>query len=324
MSRPRLILHIGSQKTGTTAIQGFLKSQQAELQDHGLHFLEAGRTNIAHNSVLRHINNGQAEAIAAEMVAEVQAQPDKCSVISSEMFFRPGFAQFFADHFPASLREETKVLVYLRRQDKYAEAMYKQRVKNGRYQGSPSEYAAEHVNLDYMLTLAQYALAFGHRNIIVRPFERSHFPGGDVLRDFASHASLSDELFDTYAASGANATLSREISEQLGVLNRSGQDVNTREIIRHIIRTNPPDAFRSGDCYSLVERLRIAVKYAASNDALRRAFCPELPELFDMSDLEDDRAYVLPDPIEKARRLRRAKAIVSASRAELDIAAMQD
>ena len=66
MEKPRLILHIGSQKTGTTSIQGFLKNKADALAVEGVNYISAGRTNIAHNSVLQAINqNGGQNAASA-------------------------------------------------------------------------------------------------------------------------------------------------------------------------------------------------------------------------------------------------------------------
>lgn len=313
MDRPRLVLHIGSQKTGTTTLQGFLKTQTDALAQEGFHFLNAGRTNIAHNSIIQLIRKGDGQKIAEEILAEIAAHPNKTCIISSEMFFRKDMAQYFAKVLPAALRLQTKVVVYIRRQDKYAESMYKQRVKNGRYQGTPVEYATSVVNLHYGQTLAHFASAFGARNLVVRPFERSIFPGGDVLQDFARHVGIPDALAQDYKHPSANATLSREVSELLGKLNREHPDVNTKEIIRHIMRNRPKGTINSADCLDLETRRAIMRSHAAENEEVRAAYCPALPALFDMSDLFNEEAYPMPTEHERKLRQTQAEAAVSAA-----------
>ncbi len=308
--RPRLILHIGSQKTGTTTIQGFLKNSAPQLSELGVHYVKAGRTNIAHNSVLQHINKGNGAEVATAMLDEIISHPDQCCVISSEMFFRREIAHFFARYFPMELRRHTTVLAYVRRQDKYAEAMYKQRVKNGRFRGSPADYAHAVVNLNYGSILGPFARAFGLGNVLVRPFERKHFPGGDVLRDFASIAALPDEIIASYETPSANASLSREVSEKLGDLKRSGSDVNTRDVIRYLMANKPAGAVRSGDCYALRERREMMKQHRIANEALCATYRPDLAALFDTSDLSDDTAYAVPTAEEQETRETQARAAI--------------
>lgn len=308
--QPRLILHIGSQKTGTTTLQGFLKRQTKPLAKAGFHYIKAGRTNIAHNSIIQLIRKGQGLDVAQQILDEISEHSDKTCFISSEMFFRSEMAQYFAEHLPPALRLKTRVIIYLRRQDKYAEAMYKQRVKNGRYQNTPENYAANVVNLDYGKVLADFAASFGTRNVIVRPFERALFPNSDVLYDFAKHTTIPEELVAEYSFPSANGTLSREVSEQLGVLNRSAERINTREIIRYIASHRPEGATRTADCLDLATRRQIMATHAAGNEDVRATYCPELPALFDLADLFSDSSYPMPDKAERALRQKQATAAI--------------
>ena len=310
MQRPRLILHIGSQKTGTTSIQGFLKSQTNALEGEGLSYVKAGRTNIAHNSVLQSIKKDGGADVALSMLYEIEKRPDLTHVISSEMFFRAGLATWFETHFPEDLRAQTKVLAYIRRQDGYAEAMYKQRVKNGRYSGAPEDYATQVVNLDYGSVINSFARVFGAENMALRPFERRHFPKGDVLADFCAIAGLSDNILTNYDHPSSNATLSREVSELLGDMKRAGTDHNTRDIIRKLIAIRPEGAIRSGDCLPLALRRQIMSQHAASNEALRARYLPEIDTLFDLSDLEQTARYSQPTPRQLKLRKAEAKAAI--------------
>lgn len=69
--RPGLILHVGTQKTGTTTIQGFLKNMSNELAVAGLHYLKTGRTNIAHNVMIQMIRKGRGPGLAKRILKEM-------------------------------------------------------------------------------------------------------------------------------------------------------------------------------------------------------------------------------------------------------------
>lgn len=316
--RPKLIIHVGTQKTGTTTIQGFLKNSTEALSEAGVHYLNTGRTNIAHNIMIKMIRNGRGPGMARRMIKEMGRNGGKTCVISSEMFFRPEMADYFAKFFPQELRGQSKVVVYLRRQDKFAEAMWKQRVKNGRYTGTPADYLSQNNNLNYLPTLNYYADVFGRDNMIVRPFERPHFPDGDVLLDFAEHCHVPIELARAYDLPSSNATLSKEVSEGLGRLNREKSGINTRQLIRILSRLKPEGAIRSGDCYDLETRRDVMAQFAEVNEEIRAIYCPDLKQLFDTSDLDDEASYPVPNPSVLALHEAQARAAIDLAVAELN------
>lgn len=317
--RPRLLLHVGTQKTGTTTIQGFLKNTTEPLAAAGVHYLNTGRTNIAHNVMIQMIRKGRGPGLAKRLINEMGRHPDKTCVISSEMFFRKDMADYFAEHFPQEIRENTKIVIYLRRQDKFAEAMWKQRVKNGRYTGSPLDYMGSNKNLNYLPTLNHFANVFGKENLIVRPFERDHFPDGDVLLDFAGHCHLPLDLAKSYDVPSSNATLSKEVSQGLGRLNRDNSGINTKDIIRTLSRLRPEGAIRSGDCYDLSTRRAVMKEFAETNAMIREAYCPDLTALFDLSDLDDDTAYAQPSEDEQQLRARQANDAIAIAMEDMGV-----
>lgn len=316
--RPRLILHVGTQKTGTTTIQGFLKNSRKALHEAGVHYLSTGRTNIAHNAMIPMIRKGRGPRMAKRLIAEMGRHGDKISIISSEMFFRKDIANYFAVHFPRDILDATRVVVYLRRQDKYAEAMWKQRVKNGRYAGSPQDYVAGHKSLNFLPILDHFADVFGEKNIIACPFERAHFPKGDVLQDFATHCHIPTELAASYSYPSSNATLSKEVSEELGRMNRGKSGINTKQVIRTLSRLRPDGAIRSGDCFTLAERRAMMARFADCNEDLRAKYCPDLPQLFDVSDLEDPEKYPAASSALLSQRAQQAKAAIDVALADLN------
>ncbi|WP_131814556.1 hypothetical protein [Cognatishimia maritima] len=263
------------------------------------------------------IRKGRGPGMAKRLIAEIEQHKGKVNVISSEMFFRGFIADYFAANFPSELLKDTRVVVYLRRQDKYAEAMWKQRVKNGRFQGTPQEYVSEHKSLNFKSKLDRFSEVFGDNNIVVRPFERAQFPGGNVLRDFAALCEIPDELVGNFENPASNATLSKEVTEELGRLRRSEADINTRQVIRTLGRIRPEGAIRSGDCYALDERRALMARFAESNEAIKERYCPELPQLFDTTDLENPDAYPIVSAALRRQRVKQAKEAIERALSEM-------
>lgn len=295
-----LIIHIGSPKTGTTAIQGMLKVNRNALAERGLSYVQAGRTNIAHNSMVKPLLKGRAEEIFAGIRAEIEAAPDHTHVLSSEVFFQPAVATALAKGL-SGLPSDIRVVGYVRRPDLYVEAMYKQKVKNGRIAPDPDAFLEGWMpHLAYAPVLTAYRNAFGSDAMRVRPFERRHFPDGDVINDFLGAAGLQGHVELSRPETPSNKTLSRAVSEHLGRVNRHTR-FNTRVMIREIAAAGAPDTIRSGDVYDKPARLRIIEATKADQAEVAAAYFPNLDPSFDTSDLADGAPDPYPSPQEAVR-----------------------
>lgn len=316
---PRLLLHIGTEKTGSTAIQSFLHDQKDRLTESGVNFIRAGRRARAHNRVLQARRQGRLAEVMAAIVTEIRNLPGMTHVLSSEMYFGAGLAPDLAAQLPDDIRENTRVLAYIRRQDKFLEALYKQRVKNNKFRGSPNEFRRRKDNVArYSKVLDAYADAFGPENLIVRPFERRQFPGGNVNRDICNILGLANMPDSAFPGATGNVTLSYEVTRLIARI-AAATDINTRDIIRHLSQTRPPDAICSNDCFSLRERRDILEDYAEENAYVLATYCPALPRLFDVTDLAPDAPDPLPSPDERLRRAHRAQDIVFQAIADLRV-----
>lgn len=307
---PRLIIHIGSQKTGSTSIQTFLTQNPEKLRAAGLCYVKAGRGPASHNRIAVKYMTTNFPAIMEKLVAEVRSAPEMTHIVSSEMLFTPRLARSLAEHLPSDLIADTRIIGYIRRQDKFLEAMFKQVVKTGRFTGSPAEYMTKRdAALNYSKVLDAYAAEFGPHNIDIIPYEPARFAMKNVILDIARRLGLTGISPDDLPQSFSNITLSREISEILGLIARS-TDINIAELIRVIIRNRPEGAFHSGDSYSLAERKAIVDRYAEDNEQIRATYCPDLAALFDTSDLAADLDAADLPPAERLHRLRQAQLAV--------------
>ncbi len=282
-------LHIGTPKTGSTSLQGFLSQNEEQLRrDAGINYMTAGRKHIAHNPLAAAARRGGIEPILDAIVAEADAQPELTHVISSEMLFNFYTTRKLIGTIPDALRGRTKVLCYVRRQDIYLEALYKQLLKNSRIQPDRQAFLEDSDrHLRYFDVLSTYAEVCGAENIIARPFSTKTLLEGDVVLDFAKQIGLT--MQDDFVANDgfANKTFSAEMSEMLATMGEV-TDFNVREVIRELSAIDHPGTIRSRDVFTIAQRRALMAKLAPDNAKLVETFMPGHGAFFDASDLEDN------------------------------------
>jgi len=290
-------LHIGSPKTGTTSLQGFLNANATALAARGVNYVRAGRSNIAHNRLAMAARRGSAAAELAAIDAECHAAPEAEHILSSELLFNAHTARRITTAISAGQIPRCRIVCYLRRQDSYLAALYKQLLKNGRIPPDREAFLANAPrHARYLETLAIYADRFGAANLIVRPFARDRLAAGDIVVDFANLTGLDFATDMERNATFANKTFSVEMSELIA---RTGTDgaVNTRELIRELISLDLPGTIRAHDVFTLEQRRRLMAGFTAENAEIARRFLPADEVFFNTDDLYDGE---VPDPVPDA------------------------
>ncbi len=213
----RAILHIGTEKTGTTSIQSFLTQNRKELAQFGYAYLQSAGLpsnrklatycfNSDHHDD-HHVSLGIVEPekrekwrsdFASDFEKEIKGlAPNIHSVfISNEQLHSRLFSleeiQRVKDTL-GSYFESVEVYVYLRRQDKMACSLYSTALKCG--------HSMEHIlpqvaELDhyynYEVLLDKWSEIFGEDSITVRVFDRKELVSGDLLSDFLSVSNSQD------------------------------------------------------------------------------------------------------------------------------------
>jgi glycosyltransferase involved in cell wall biosynthesis len=126
----RILLHIGTHKTGTTSIQRSLQAQAARLRQQGVWYPPAG--DAQHWRLAYDLRAGNRRPLLAAL-AEARQQGCDTLLLSSEAFLEQapfGLARELA--FLRQEADEVNIILYLRRQDLYWESLYREAVKNGR------------------------------------------------------------------------------------------------------------------------------------------------------------------------------------------------
>ncbi len=255
----RIILHIGTPKTGSTALQLFLTDNQKLLEQGGIGYYPR-----LHRY---HLYSGwmNADWLLAQVMTTTTSSPpelkpwhrkeldayferDMASLLKEEL---ASFRAYLKDHDTIILSDEIlwdyaayyrdfwtivrncllsfcgdtviDVIVYLRRQDIWALTKYKEDMRN--HFPHPlyfHESLADYErlgHLDYDARIRRLEDAFGGEHLIVRPYERSQLIEGDVSRDFISSCGLSWRE-DYVSRKESNRSNTLKASYGLAVINK--------------------------------------------------------------------------------------------------------
>ena len=204
----RLILHIGTPKTGTTSIQRFLNEEHAnvplELIDscgglYGYKFLSVPsfgdnvapefEARIPEKYRLSSAHEIDWSAIEAEI--REKRHSGRPFFISEEHFYavydKDNMAIVELAQRLKALFDQVTILVYIRDQRAYVKSTYSQLVKRGRITQSFGDYVGDtrhlHDLCDYATRLDLWARAFGHSAIQVIPFQKEALVEGNLIVD---------------------------------------------------------------------------------------------------------------------------------------------
>lgn len=206
MKETTLYLHIGTPKTGTTAIQEYLGEHKDYLESKGFCYPELRQINAplvrnAHFLAYRDFNL-DLEKENWNKLAELSQRFDNIILSDEVVFYSGGQSPYFWERVVKKCKElhfNLKVIVYFRRQDEYMLSFYEQIIKIRKSKSFTYHDTAyiepffEH-ELDYY-TYTQRIISFiGKENVIVRPYERAQFYDNNpsIVYDFAHIIGLTD------------------------------------------------------------------------------------------------------------------------------------
>lgn len=210
----RVILHIGTEKTGTTSIQAALNADRRALKAKGILYPSLlGSTNHSELYVLsgaalpgddvllwEETRTGLSgrkyvAACTESFLSEVSEGRYHTLVLSCEFFHsRVASSEMVLDAIESlcGYIPSVRVLVYLRRQDELAVSAFSTRIKMGdvgRIFDLPI-YSRNENYLNYRKLIELYQCCFGRDSVSPRIYDRTRLIGGDVVRDFYSAAAL--------------------------------------------------------------------------------------------------------------------------------------
>jgi hypothetical protein len=241
----QLILHIGTHKTGTSAVQECLRRNERVLAERGIYYAHRARARTL-NQLAQLIASGQsseARALVDSHLAKARACGATTFLISAESFF--AMTMFFhklegdvCEHYweaesravellhsvlPADMAKQ--VVVFFRRQDKFLESVYAQTVRTRPVSATCEQFAASVSEvLDYARHMRLWSRVFP--DCVVHTYEETanaaaRFFLGNVLKigDLDRFEGLDLRI---------NTSLARDLVEYKRELNKATSFVDRR------------------------------------------------------------------------------------------------
>ena len=217
----RALLHIGTEKTGTSTLQAFLQQNRALLRQHGIAYLRSPGARNHRLLAAYAMKDARSDDLLRQWpwrqplfrrlwriafriqlgreIAQLKRQGVHTFLFSSEHCHSrlksleeiTRLADLLNPHF-----QQVDVLVYLRRQDQVATSLYSTALKAGR--AIPFEPFFRHrarpddPYLNYATLLEHWATVFGKSRIKPRIFSRQRLLHGDLLADFCDASGVID------------------------------------------------------------------------------------------------------------------------------------
>lgn len=283
---PMIWLHIGTKKTGTTALQHYFSRHAGTLQKNGLTYISP-RQKSSCNTLAIAMNRGrvaECESIGAYLSQQLDDCPTENAILSSEMLYGIAPEKIF-DAVPALRQQPISVLVYLRRQDQYLESGYLQKLKNGRFRGSIHDYLErfEGSGADYWENLSSWRDC-EQATLVPRVCEPDKLTGGTVVADACALLGMPAPEAEDQAVNVSPSVARVQLLQLLADM----PGLRLRAIQRTLSRDHPDESSNKAVFLSREERARILQQYADGNEKLRALFFPQMRQIFGTEGLDAD------------------------------------
>lgn len=209
-----LLLHIGTPKTGTTALQKFLYDNAEALEKYGWCYPKekalGDKNGIIFYDVFEEKLNQDPEDWESIWSILKGKLKNYNVILSSENIYDWDMVQLLQQ-----VKKEygnLKVLIYLRRQDFYIESYWNQWVKLGHYEKKLEDFITDFSkwsSIHYLDKLNQICEVIGEENLQVRVFEKGQWKGErrDLFSDLFDAIGIEPEWEDFHIAGRANERL---------------------------------------------------------------------------------------------------------------------
>jgi hypothetical protein len=312
LRRKTIYLHIGTPKTGTTSIQGYLASNEEQLYAEGYLLPKVSRNN--HNSNHIKLTNyalNEDRSIQIRVICKTNTKKEVLEF--REQFYqklRAEIKEFSGDYVILSnehcyrsltnhaeisrlkdlfdgLADQIKVIVYLREQSDMLCSRYSTELKNNNTNKIKKiESFRDFDFLDYNQRLKAWEEVFGIENITLKIFDRGKLYQGDVISDFCN--TLNMPRYD-YQPVFLNTSLNAKQAEFLRIINTHIGKLEGKKGIRIRHQLNllvTQTHIESPSVSALINKDYLDV-YDESNKELAKRYFHQEIELFNKKDLND-------------------------------------
>jgi hypothetical protein len=323
----KLILHIGTPKTGTTALQRFVVANRQALAAYGFHYATPPHGLEHSNSIANALNTGDSRSVKTFLAKQVKCARRRGAetiLVSAENFYamsvlpsmqrrqtcpnalarERGLIEMLRTLIPEEITT-SRIVCYFRRPDRYAESLYNQHVKRGIIDVTVDEFlSVVEPALLYDRCMRLWADVFGQSNCVVRLYDTVKT---DAVGDFVANVlGIRDVTQFSHVHNQANERVSRDLLEFKRLKNRTARfgerDIDSTILLlvdeeMRLLR-GEPDSYQ--DFLSPDQRAELLGRVQPELDALQASYdVPAFPPF----DLETAKASWRPYPgLGRARR----------------------
>ncbi len=283
MDTANLYVHIGTHKTGSTAIQSFLRHHQMELKRKGLVYIslhDGYEALMKATQVDEDVVNGLRKNLSCQ-IGKNFAQSNVSYVASWEGFSGDpvsGYdnAAFVASHLKRCLGDiPVKIIVYLRRQDSFLGSLYTQKIHEG------ESYTFEHFSnlipplaFDWRKLLMAYSDQFGRGNIVVKRYDKAYLPSSfSLLNGFFEIIGIDiEDILSSKKPPNPNKGYSRDALEIARLCNPELSDRDQKRLRRILQKTSSKQPFEKYTYMTGEDRMAFMKPYESSNKAIAEQY----------------------------------------------------
>lgn len=283
MARQKLIVHVGANKTGSSAIQRFLSLNRDLFREQGVVVPDqdlalgnqvTGFHVFAFEKLFRDPDGRRQLEAAMEAIATSQPEA-KAIVLSAENLVAspaaPGLFTGLVDKF------DVRVVLYVRRQDEYILSSWQQWYS--KVSGDFWAWAIGAVGSlgDWRAYLERWEAVVPREQITVRVFERAKLDGGDAIVDFYNRLGV-EAPFESlrYPQETVNPSFSDAVMDLVKGNKLVFRNAHDNEFYKFVAEATGDRYFRNSrqSPITYAQRMAILNRYADSNRWVREAYLP--------------------------------------------------
>jgi hypothetical protein len=307
----KLIVHIGANKTGSSAVQRYLSMNSLALRAEGIIVPDedlriADKIQGHHVFRFKQLMDSPSEGrkqLEEAIEAVDLAHPKATAILLSaeNLTANPVAPSLFEG---LTRRFDIEVVIYIRRQDEYILSSWQQWYSKVWVDFWAWAISVVGVMGDWRAYLENWETVVPRDKITVRIFERSKLEGGDVIADFHSMLGISRPLSAlAYPESAVNPSFSDAIVDLVKGNELIFRNVHDNEFYNFVAKMTG-DRYRKTARQSSIsysQRKAMIRRYKQQNDWVKHSYFPHLEgELFSPPK-ERDYDYVSPDDTDQQK-----------------------
>ena len=232
------LLHIGFNKTGSSAIQHYLDSSRGFLLNSGICYPEIGLENHGHHKLSKLLMQESRSQDLDSWIVRLEEieKSHEMVVISSEHLRTHSNIRKLADVFPQG---RTKIFLYVREHYGFLSSWYQQSVQSGVTVGPFEDFIQSHSGA-FCPIIKQWENVYGENNVHVAEYAPGEFFGESLVSDFSIRNNLPVNVhYDR--SERFNPSLSGNLLEFVRLLNYFCTTEETSRVAREIRRISQSD-----------------------------------------------------------------------------------